>query len=50
MSEARPVRGADEDTDTKNGDEPKKKGDALDAYCDRVWHFALAMITKLVSG
>ena len=33
MSEARPVRGADEDTDTKNGDEPKKKGDALDAYC-----------------
>jgi ATP-dependent Clp protease ATP-binding subunit ClpA len=31
--EARPVRGADEDTDTKNGDEPKKKGDALDAYC-----------------
>src|ERR1022692_4878014 len=33
MSEARPVRGADEDADTKNGDEPKKKGDALDAYC-----------------
>src|SRR6266849_55218 len=33
MSEARPVRGADEDTDTKPGDEPKKKGDALDAYC-----------------
>src|SRR5437016_809321 len=33
MSEARPVRGADEDTDTKSGDEPKKKGDALDAYC-----------------
>src|SRR5271163_1527484 len=33
MSEARPVRGADEDTDAKNGDEPKKKGDALDAYC-----------------
>src|ERR1700677_5137320 len=33
MSEARPVRGAEEDTDTKNGDEPKKKGDALDAYC-----------------
>jgi ATP-dependent Clp protease ATP-binding subunit ClpA len=33
MSEARPVRGADEDTDTKPGDESKKKGDALDAYC-----------------
>src|SRR5271156_2050899 len=33
MSEARPVRGADEDADTKSGDEPKKKGDALDSYC-----------------
>src|SRR5579863_9389916 len=33
MSEARPVRGSDEDADTKNGDEPKKKGDALDSYC-----------------
>src|SRR3978361_2152549 len=33
MSESRPVRGADEETDTKSGDEPKKKGDALDAYC-----------------
>src|SRR5215472_2118187 len=33
MSEARPERGADEDNDTKSGDEPKKKGDALDAYC-----------------
>src|SRR5580698_7558463 len=33
MSEARPVRGSDEDGDTKNGDEPKKKGDALEAYC-----------------
>src|ERR1700730_8919435 len=33
MSEARPVRGADEESDAKNGDEPKKKGDALDAYC-----------------
>ncbi len=33
MSESRPVRGAEEDTDTKTGDEPKKKGDALDAYC-----------------
>src|SRR5436305_3501927 len=33
MSEARPVRGADEDTDTKTGDETKKKGDALEAYC-----------------
>ena len=33
MSEARPVRGADEETESKAGDEPKKKGDALDAYC-----------------
>jgi ATP-dependent Clp protease ATP-binding subunit ClpA len=36
VSEARPVRGSDEDTDTKAtkaDDEPKKKGDALDAYC-----------------
>src|ERR1700760_4654717 len=33
MSEARPVRGADEDADTKTGDETKKKGDALEAYC-----------------
>src|SRR5947209_15431212 len=33
MSEARPVRGAEEETDTKSGDESKKKGDALEAYC-----------------
>ena len=34
MSEARPVRGADEENDSKSGDgEQKKKGDALDAYC-----------------
>src|SRR6516164_408670 len=33
VSEARPVQGADEDNDTKSGDETKKKGDALDAYC-----------------
>src|SRR5579872_180189 len=33
MSESRPVRGVDEEADTKSGDEPKKKGDALDAYC-----------------
>src|SRR5262247_827925 len=33
MSESRPVRGAEEETDTKPGEEPKKKGDALDAYC-----------------
>src|SRR5213595_2413700 len=33
LSEAKPVRGVDEDTDAKSGDEPKKKGDALDAYC-----------------
>src|SRR5690349_5235327 len=33
MSEARPVRGSDEDSDAKSGDETKKKGDALEAYC-----------------
>src|SRR5690242_9152610 len=33
LSEARPVRGAEEEADTKSGDEPKKKGDALEAYC-----------------
>jgi ATP-dependent Clp protease ATP-binding subunit ClpA len=33
MSESRPVRGVEEEADTKAGDEPKKKGDALDAYC-----------------
>src|SRR6201998_3235950 len=33
MSEARPVRGSDEEADTKSSDDTKKKGDALDAYC-----------------
>jgi ATP-dependent Clp protease ATP-binding subunit ClpA len=33
MSESRPVRGVEEEADTKGGDEPKKKGDALEAYC-----------------
>jgi ATP-dependent Clp protease ATP-binding subunit ClpA len=33
MSEARPVRGSDEDNDSKSGDDQKKKVDALDAYC-----------------
>jgi ATP-dependent Clp protease ATP-binding subunit ClpA len=34
MTESRPVRGADEESDSKGGgDEPKKKGDALEAYC-----------------
>src|SRR5215208_1829703 len=33
LSEARPVRGVEEETETKSGDEPKKKGDALEAYC-----------------
>jgi len=28
-----PPRGVDEEADAKGGDEPKKKGDALDAYC-----------------
>ncbi len=35
LTEQRPVRGADEEADAKSGnsDEPKKKGDALEAYC-----------------
>src|SRR5579864_7617018 len=33
LSESRPVRGVEEDTDTKPGDDNKKKGDALEAYC-----------------
>src|SRR5438034_653812 len=34
MTESRPVRGADEEGDAKGGgEEPKKKGDALEAYC-----------------
>ncbi|MGA9893187.1 MAG: AAA family ATPase, partial [Xanthobacteraceae bacterium] len=34
MSESRPLRGSDEEGgDSKSGDEQKKKGDALDAYC-----------------
>ena len=33
LSEARPVRGVEEEADAKGGDEPKKKGDALEAYC-----------------
>src|SRR5882724_6525054 len=37
MTEARPVRGGDEENDAKGGNggdgEPKKKGDALEAYC-----------------
>ena len=33
LSEARPARGVEEEADTKSGDEPKKKGDALEAYC-----------------
>src|SRR6266513_2709212 len=33
MSEARPVRGSEEDTFTKPGATTKKTGDALEAYC-----------------
>src|SRR6201988_1819752 len=33
LSDSRPARGVDEDTDTKTGDDTKKKGDALEAYC-----------------
>ena len=33
MSESKPVRGVDEDTDAKPGEDGKKKADALEAYC-----------------
>jgi ATP-dependent Clp protease ATP-binding subunit ClpA len=33
VSEARPVRGVDEETESKTGDDAKKKGDALETYC-----------------
>src|SRR5438045_7901215 len=33
LSEARPVRGVEEDRDKKTGDDNKKKGDALETYC-----------------
>jgi len=33
MSEAKPARGADDEADTKPGEEGKKKTDALEAYC-----------------
>ena len=33
VSEARPVRGVDDEADTKSGDDAKKKGEALDTYC-----------------
>src|SRR5918996_1122601 len=33
LTESRPVRGVDEEADTKSGDDGKKKGDALEAYC-----------------
>jgi ATP-dependent Clp protease ATP-binding subunit ClpA len=33
MSETKPVRGADDEADTKPGDDSKKKTDALEAYC-----------------
>jgi ATP-dependent Clp protease ATP-binding subunit ClpA len=33
LAESRPVRGVEEEADTKSSDEPKKKGDALEAYC-----------------
>src|SRR3979409_301234 len=33
LTEQRPTRGVAEEAEQKGGDEPKKKGDALDAYC-----------------
>jgi ATP-dependent Clp protease ATP-binding subunit ClpA len=33
VSEARPVRGVDEEAETKGNEEPKKKGEALETYC-----------------
>ncbi len=33
LTEARPTRGVDEESEQKSGEEPKKKGDALENYC-----------------
>ena len=33
VSESRPVRGVDEEAETKGGDDAKKKGEALETYC-----------------
>ncbi|MGD9768585.1 MAG: ATP-dependent Clp protease ATP-binding subunit ClpA [Pseudolabrys sp.] len=33
MSESRPVRGSEEESDSKTAEDAKKKGDALEAYC-----------------
>jgi ATP-dependent Clp protease ATP-binding subunit ClpA len=33
LTEARPTRGVDEEAEQKSGEEPKKKGDALENYC-----------------
>src|SRR5919109_715591 len=33
LTESRPARGVDDDADAKSGDDQKKKGDALEAYC-----------------
>src|ERR1700720_4798039 len=33
VSEGRPVRGVDEETNTKGNEDSKKKGEALDTYC-----------------
>jgi len=33
MTESRPARGVDDEADTKAGEETKKKGEALEAYC-----------------
>src|SRR6266446_2436642 len=33
LTESRPTRGVDEETEQNSGEEPKKKGDALDNYC-----------------
>src|SRR5207244_4408513 len=33
VSEARPVRGVDDETETKGSEDAKKKGEALETYC-----------------
>src|SRR6202165_1747342 len=33
LAESRPARGVDEEAEQKSGEEPKKKGDALENYC-----------------
>src|SRR3979411_3031794 len=50
VSEARPVRGVDEETETKGNEDSKKKGEALENYCVNLNKKARAGKTDPVIG